>query len=341
MAQNGDFRRGKMEAELSLRHHQYLLLVMLLVLVFFCVSAGFLTCEVEPSQARDRAELYGHAVDEGMLQLATSPGDREDPDYHPPFLAELPPGVSKTAALEANVAAGELPCTTLTITTWFEYLLVCAPTVLTLFFAVFPGNFYTKRGHLVLSLLVIVNAFACTVFAADRSPAMEADLGWYATIAVLLYVYFGGYIIVQYAYPAAVAITLIVAVALVIVGQRDDRAPKYIILAMHVLVHVAGSGSLAQYERGRRLYYGWWNTLRVAQEKMSTDPGRCEQMLHLLMPLKISDKASAERNLLAENYADAAVLLLDLGGFTARCLPGDDRRPCVPSMPPPPLTLYP
>lgn len=64
--------------------------------------------------------------------------------------------------------------------------------------------------------------------------------------------------------------------------------PKYTVLGLHAVVHIFGSVCLGQYERGRRLHFGWWSRLRQSQEKFADEPGRCEQMLHLMLPLKIT-----------------------------------------------------
>lgn len=92
-----------------------------------------------------------------------------------------------------------------------------------LLFVVFSGKLYIEHCSSSVSMLVLVNAVACTAFASFTSPSLQSDLGWYATVLLLMYTYFGGYVLVQHAYPVATLMTVMVALALIMVGNREDQ----------------------------------------------------------------------------------------------------------------------
>ena len=64
---------------------------------------------------------------------------------------------------------------------------------------------------------------------------------------------------------------------------KADGRERRDLLLLHLAVHVPGILALAAYERGRRLYFGWWTLLRKSQEekKGNEGPGRCEKVLYL------------------------------------------------------------
>ena len=218
-------------------------------------------------------------------------------------------------------------CPYLSLQVWINYLLVTIPMVMMLMLVVFFTNTYLKIPNSSMLLLVIANFSAFIMFAKAKGATAPAEVGYYSVLGMLFYIYFGGYMKFRTSVLGALigsALTFLNVWNAPEPGEPNaDGREREDLLLLHVAVHVPGVLVLAAYERARRLYYGWWTLLRKSQEEKKGDsgPGRCEKVLYLLIPNQITNVVNKERSLMTIEYPDAAVLVIDLGGFTKLVTP--------------------
>jgi class 3 adenylate cyclase/Ca2+-binding EF-hand superfamily protein len=220
-------------------------------------------------------------------------------------------------------------CPYISLQVWITYLLVTIPLVVMLALVIFFTNIYLKAASGSIMVLVIANFIAFILFANAKEATPPAEVGWYGALGMLFYSYFGAYM----KFPKAVfgAVVGSVLVFLNVWSAPEPGEPKADgrerrdLLLLHLAVHVPGILALAAYERGRRLYFGWWTLLRKSQEekKGNEGPGRCEKVLYLLIPNQITSAVNKQKSLMTFEYPDAAILVVDLAGFTQLVTPPD------------------
>lgn len=218
-------------------------------------------------------------------------------------------------------------CPYLSLQVWINYLLVTVPLIAMMALVIFFTRLYVKVSSGAIMLLVIANFIAFVFFANAKAPTPPADVGWYGALGMLLYTYFGGYMKFYKAVFGAVIGTAIIGLNVWQAapdGEPEaDGRERSDLLKLHLAIHVPGILALASYERARRLYFGWWTLLRRSQDDKKGDagPGRCEKVLYLLIPNQITSAVNKQRSLMTFTYPEAAVLIIDIGGFTKLVTP--------------------
>ena len=231
--------------------------------------------------------------------------------------------------------AAVFSCPSISLQIWIHYVLLCFPICAMLALVVIGSREkrYIRNRDFLLMMLVVGTAIAFVVYADAMAPSPTTDLGQYGTVAVMMYTYFGGYIRWTFAVPSALLSSTAVVFACLFLAKSGD-SERWGVLKLHVAVHMAGSCTLANFERARRLYFGWWTQLRkVEEDKVKStrdqrknaraDLGHCEAVLHMILPeqIVIAASKSQSKSLMSYTYIDASILLVDLVGFTALCTP--------------------
>jgi class 3 adenylate cyclase/Ca2+-binding EF-hand superfamily protein len=250
--------------------------------------------------------------------------------HHQLTLATMILLMASAEALVQLTCAPATSCPEMTLQIWLEFVALCTPTSAILCTVILGSNHkkYVRHRHILLMWLVMCNSVAYVVYVNYTAPAATADLGWYSTVAVIMYAYFGGYIRFMNAVFATLASTATVVISCLF---YEETGTHWGVVRLHLAVHATGCCALGGFERSRRLYFGWWSLLRKFEEekakigtrRANADLGHCEEILHMILPSQIIVAAEREssKSLMAHNYVDASILVIDLAGLTAICTP--------------------
>ena len=194
---------------------------------------------------------------------------------------------------------------------WGEYSLLLIP-IAVMMFVTFT-KVYRKLAQVTIFAFVVTEAWFLSGFGNRHNPELLSDVAWFASLPLIAYAYFGGYLRAAASVLAAWTTTIFLLWAM--------PPSRWDVLLLSGPLHIIGVFMGGYWERAQRLEFAWWRHMEntgVGKERSAT---RSTNVLEYVLPRAIAKELAAFRDNISDDFdhLEGAVLVAEFHGFTSLC----------------------